>query len=57
MSAEQAEIYRQAIAPLQEALLRAKAARQNVFYMIKGSLSQSAAPAAIGFDAVNPQGT
>jgi len=36
MTAEQIEIYRRAIAPLQESLATAKAVRQEVFKWIKG---------------------
>src|SRR5260221_37277 len=38
MTAEQIEIYRRAIAPLQESLAAAKAVRQEVFQWIKGGV-------------------
>ena len=38
MTAEQIEIYRRAIAPLQESLAVAKAVRQEVFQWIKGGV-------------------
>jgi hypothetical protein len=38
MNAEQIEIYRRAIAPLQESLAAAKAVRQEVFKWIKGGI-------------------
>jgi len=41
MTAEQIEIYRRAIAPLQESLAAAKAVRQEVFKWIKGSVFPS----------------
>jgi len=36
MAAEQAEVYRKAIAPLQQSLAAAKAARREVFRWLKG---------------------
>jgi hypothetical protein len=38
MTAEQIEIYRRAIAPLQESLAAAKAVRQEVFKWMKGGI-------------------
>jgi len=38
MNADQIEIYRRAIAPLQESLAAAKAVRQEVFKWIKGGI-------------------
>jgi len=43
MAAEQAEIYRKAIAPLQQSLAAAKAARRNVFRWLKGQPSSAQA--------------
>jgi hypothetical protein len=42
MAAEQAEVYRRAIAPLQQNLAAAKAVRWNVFRWLKGSSSSPA---------------
>lgn len=39
MSAEQAEIYRKAIAPVQESLAAAKTARQQAFKWLREKLS------------------
>ena len=41
MAAEQAEIYRKAIAPLQQSVAAAKAARSNVFRWLKGQTSSA----------------
>jgi hypothetical protein len=54
MTAEQIEIYRRAIAPLQESLAAAKAVRQEVFKWIKsGSRPLECAPEIVE---PNPQG-
>ncbi len=39
MAKEQAEVYRRAIAPLQQSLAAAKAARRDVFRWLKGKPS------------------
>lgn len=44
MTAEQVEIYRRAIAPLQESLAAAKAARQAVFNWLKREVAPPEQP-------------
>jgi hypothetical protein len=54
MTAEQIEIYRRAIAPLQQSLAAAKAVRQEVFKWVKGGNCRPERAPQTGLP--NPQG-